>query len=428
MIKHIRVKKLARFIINTAEKIFAIFLSFFEVLFFLLQNRKIFNNELVCILYHRSFGHQIVSCEWTSRLFWPNKISFIEILMPGNNKYLSGCYENFDVYRCKFLLFKNKPVHGLMLYKQLKLVIGIISLLKNKNLLIDTRLVYKTLSLASSPTYAGNDSADDKVIYSNISGFFRLINNKVGAVSKLSDGLREEVKRKINRSNSNFLIKPFVTILLRDKESASPYWISHIRNPSDQNSYVRTVKYLTGAGFNVLGVGETNPDIFRDIAGFYSREDFDVDYHLLNLYALSECAYFIGQHSGPVYYADAVGIPVLLTDVMPLWQGTANSNDLLLYKVFVEKKTGKELSLFDICEKYEDLFYGINLEDFTTRDNTELEILESVKNLIYGIKKPDYESMLSRFHKKIPPDTLAYITKNRVPPCILTNSYEHLLK
>ena len=58
-------------------------LIFIEALFFIILNfKKVISNKKVLIISHWSFGHQILGLEYSSRYYFPDKITLIQIYIP----------------------------------------------------------------------------------------------------------------------------------------------------------------------------------------------------------------------------------------------------------------------------------------------------------------------------------------------------------
>ena len=397
------------------------FLSAIDVLYFLIANYKIFNNQIIYIHFHHSFGHQVVGYDWAARLYWPNKVSLIEIIQPKNNKYLSSCYLNFDSYGYNGIFYKEKYSNGLIVYRLLRFWIGLICAVNDKSSVIDFRTIYRTLSPVpfGKKICIGTDQADKKCEYSSTIGRFQLLRAESGPRPNIPPGLKQNVEELIRKKYPKFFDKPFITILLRKKEVDSTVWVSRERTPKNQKNYRKAVKFISDMGYNIVGTGETDPEFFNDINGYFDLNNIGIEYGLINLYLMSECTHFIGQQSGPITYINSVGIPSLLTDFLPHWSGTANCQDMILHKVFLDDAGKNEISLQDMLLNYRDLFYAVGVNRHIVRDNTEDEILLAVKEFLSADTDPAYTNKLANYHRNIPSDTVAHYSKNRVPSFML---------
>ena len=76
----------------------------FHIIFYLIRNKKIFQNKNIFIAYHWAFGHQVIMLESFIRMFNERNIkktSLIEIVsLKHTNNYLSSIYSNYyDIFK-----------------------------------------------------------------------------------------------------------------------------------------------------------------------------------------------------------------------------------------------------------------------------------------------------------------------------------------
>ena len=99
-----------------------------------------------------------------------------------------------------------------------------------------------------------------------------------------------------------------------------------------KKNYIKTVKYFISNGYNVVGTGETDDNLFSYLSGYYNFNELDLDLNLINLFILTNCSLFISQHSGIYILPNIMEIPVILTDSFPFYIGTYNPKDVILFK------------------------------------------------------------------------------------------------
>jgi putative glycosyltransferase (TIGR04372 family) len=386
-----------------------------KVIIFLIKNKNIYSHKIIYLFATNSFGHQNISFDYVSRLYWPNKIALVQIIQNGNNKYLGENYSNFVIFSFYSNLYFNS-LQANALYCLIRFLIKIQSLYFSNVTVVEIQDLYKTLSTVpcGKKLFYGGDNGVKKEEYNHTLGRKRLIYHKIGVQPVFPLSRKNDIIKIINNEFPTFFLKPFILILLRNKEEKSIYWNSRERNPKNQSSYKKSIKYIIDNGYHVVGSGETDNSLFSDIKGYFNFSKLDIDNQLINLFLLSECSFFIGQNSGPIRYLNSISKPSLITNMLPHWSGTDNPNDLILHKVFIDKNC-KDISLFNLIINYTDLFYGVDVNNYEVRDNTEDEIYLAVKELLNGISNPYYYLALERYHKLIPSDTLAFYTKNRVP-------------
>ena len=393
---------------------------------FLIKNKKIFKNKIVYVLWQWSFGHQILGYDWASRLYWPNRISMIEIKHSRCNSYLHKCFEhNIDHYFCGNLFFpKNrffsKINHnfGKITYYVIRFYTLLASFILNFDL-ISSRNIYKTLSFCDNSIPINDLSYSKKITNYDPSGYFRLIRSKIGVSPQLSPFLYSECKNVIQKHFPSFFDKPLAILSLRMKGSKSQDFINKSRNPSSHRAYFDAVNFLSSIGYNVVGIGETEHNFFESINGYYPDSIFSYNRSILQLFFLTSCNMYIGQHSGPLYLPASNNIPLFLSDVFPFWQGSPGKNDLLLYKNVSKIDDEENLSVVNIAMNHNHLYYSFDTNFYVLRDNTPEDILLALKEFIepnLGIhSSKKYKMNLFEYWKSIPNDVLAHHFKNNIP-------------
>src|SRR3989339_1611963 len=416
-------------------KVTVFILCFIEIPYFLLKNVGIFKNKIIYIFWERSFGHTVTGIDYASRLFYPNRISLVYIPHPRSNEYLPLCYEhNVDSFLFKSIFLPYSHIGGRIRYNIFFVILCIINGLIKKFHIIERSNVYKTVSIASDNLLLGDENVGKLKKCIDLTGYYRLLKENIGKKAKLPRLLDEQCKKIIVEKYSDIFNKPFVVLLLREKGRNSKGFEHYVRCSGPQENYILAVKHLVENGFNVVGSGETNNSIFNSLNGYYSFKDIEIDDKLLNIFLLMNCKLFIGQHSGPYILSSSCNIHVLLCDVMPHWEGTFNSKDIILFKNLVEKETGKRLSLVDIYLRNQDIAYGYNFnkKKIAVEPNSAEEILEAVKETLNIMNNIDYlttadKILIEKFRKLPLPNMRLFYDGNRVPINILREQKGELL-
>ena len=105
------------------------------------------------------FGHQILSYDMCSRLYYPHRISFIQIHHNRNNLHLKNLFDNnLDVFYFNSLIFPYSPKLGKVRYKTLKLFFHIYSFFNDDTQVIQFLNLYKTLSLSENKLTLYNEN------------------------------------------------------------------------------------------------------------------------------------------------------------------------------------------------------------------------------------------------------------------------------
>lgn len=430
-----------RKLLSATRRILTFVLSCIDAPFFLVKNGRIFANSLVYVFWNWSYGHTVVGLDYASRLYYPHRISLLFISDVRSNEYLPLCFgHNVDafIYGGLFDVALNKiglqvdPKLRRIRYRVLRFFVLLLSGLTDKFQVIDQWVVvYKTVSLAEDKLVMGDEMTGTvEVKYRDYTGYIRLVREKIGRPPQLPDELLAQCRTAIGNRYPGFFTRPFVTLLLREKGKGSPKVSDAIRCAGPHENYVPAVKYLTEHGYHVVGTGETDHKVFEAIPGYYSLRDVNLPATLLNLFLLMHCCLFIGQHSGPIYLPATLNIPILLTDVMPLWQGTPNRDDVILHKRFVSQLTGERISLYDLFTQHVDLVYCYGLAEkrhISIEPNTAEEILEAVKEMVERHRRTfrltaEQALACEAFRRLLPRNTIIGITENCPPLFALDKS------
>ena len=334
-----------------------------DIPIFISRNRKkIYCNKIIYPFWNWSFGHTVLGIDYASRLYYPNRITLIFIPHVRSNCNLAKCFQhNIDyvIYDCKFLpkysIFeKNK-------YKILNAYLMLINIIYQEHTIIKQVSTYDTLSLAEAELKVGNEEKNQLLKTSDITGYIRLLNNKIGKEPMLPNQMSKLCEKIIVDKYESFFDKPFVTLSLRNKGIGGEY-SDYARNCGPQENYINLIKKAVEYGYNVVGISENEHELFKEIEGYRYFECNDKEYKILNLYFLTKCDIFIGQQSGTHVLPNTCGIICLITDAFPLRIGTFASRDLILHKKYYKRDLRKYLNFKELFENYEEIVYGYTLQ------------------------------------------------------------------
>lgn len=414
---------------------FIVLISLIEAPLFFIRHPMIFKNKIIYVFWHWSFGYNILGLDYVSRSYYPKRISVIYLSHPGSNKYLPYCFKhNMDIFTYSSIIPSGKE----HLTNELKsnviyLLLKIINIAFRKFHILDFNAVNKIFSSSKQIFLAGNEKKGQLEKTPDYTSYIRLIANQVGEKPCLPKDIEAIALKAIKEQYTDFLKKPFITLLLRKKGREEDFE-TITRSSGPQKNYIKLVHFLTESGYNVVGTGETQHEYFQNISGYYSLEDINIDKQLLNIFVLTHCVLFIGQHSGSYILLDSCGIPVLLCDSFSYRVGTFNKDDIILFKHFKEKATGKKLSLVEVLVKHIDLAYGYNFakKGIQVECNTEDEILEAGKESLARINgtlhlSEEEEMLAERFRNLFPKTMLIAHEGNRSPLYVLSKLKKELM-
>jgi putative glycosyltransferase (TIGR04372 family) len=352
-----------------------------EVPLFLIRNRELFRNDILYPFWHWSFGHTVSGIDYASRLYWPHRISLLHVPHPNANPLLPRLFEHNVVtftYRSA-IGFKSVNIDAPRV-AVLRFFAFLAAALVPRLQVVERESVYRTISLAAGERIeAGDPDANELVEALDYTGYVRLLHDGVGRDAELPPDLRERARAAIAAAYPDFLDRPFVTLSLRRKGSGLEAHTA-IRDAGPAENYVPAVRRLTENGFNVVLWGDDSQSL-AELDGVYTLDRAELPRDELNLFVFAECRLFVGQQSGAPVLANALGIPVLLTDALPHRYGTFRRDDLILFKRLRERESGRTLSLVEVFRDHPDLAQGYNFEAKGVEivPNTPEEILEAVE-------------------------------------------------
>lgn len=401
-------------------KIIFVFLSPLSVINgirILVCNPKIFANSIVMVGYYNvSFGHQISTTDHVSRLVFPNRVSVIHLHHPKRNKTLTTCWENVDVFTAYGLGFKFPTADE----KVLSVLIKLVSIVYPKFVYLDARhLVYKTLSQSPKRLKRGDGvkgGLQDAVV--DHTGLKFLYEKEIGRGPRLPEHIKRQVELELTRHYPTFFDRPFVCLHLRGKHGEG--FSSDVRNPGDHATYLGAVNYLVGEGFHVLGAGECDHDVFKEIDGYFPLPTV-THQEALNLYSLMYPVLFVGQQSGPLLIPSSCNIPSVITENFPYVVGTLRSRDIVLYKpIYID---GAIVPPKEIFNTYPELAFGAGFSavkatvGVNSSEDITSAVMQGVEHALRGkAYSVDEMQQIEGFRSVYRPDMPIYTYQN--PPAL----------
>ncbi len=368
---------------------------FIQSLIFILLNFRIFKSKIIYPNFTWSFGHQILSLDWVSRIYFPNKILMLEFLHNRNNKYLADCYENIEVlsiYHKKYYPFLINRIR----YKCFIFILVIGKFFYDYEIIKYSEVYNKFSSRLSTNFKYYNEITNKIENYGDISGYRRLLEQNIGLPPKIPANLEAAISKKLKELYPHLSLSKSVTLQLRKNRGNTFYDKERV---AISENYVEAVRYLVDLGYTVFLLGDVNEDVFLGISGVYNVKIDCFDKKLVDLYLLFNSKLFITQHSGPIMLANSLKVPVIVCDSFPFYIGTFNSNDIILFKNV--SYNGRILNLNEIIEKYPEVIYGYGFFEGKFK-----LIANSSEQILYAIKKSNLQKV------KFPDDVLISTQNN----------------
>ena len=380
----------------------------------LLRNRDVLNQKIIYLMWQQSFGHAILGLDMAARTWHPARASLIYLVDANSirkNSFLPKCFEESFVSNVIELHGTRGSIENR--YRGLQMLLRlVIRIRRNSQLFEHAPLLSKTdlyLEKGDSTVSFFNHETGQKELYPD-PGYFELLHSGKGGRPKLGKEILQQFYNHNMLQKVGFFKRPFITVLLRNRGAEDNTYYNQVRCSGPQKNYRNAVLHFVQSGFHVVGTGETDHDVFKDIEGYYSLDDLGLHPEVTNLFALTECELFVGQHSGPFYLCSACRIPVLLCDVMPYWQAAARRDDLLVYKRVYEKG-GRYLNPHEVFANHTDFAYG-NMEagqGYEVQDSLPEEILAGAKEMVQrlrGDQAHEEDVHVNQYRSMLPVDML----------------------
>jgi putative glycosyltransferase (TIGR04372 family) len=389
----------------------------------LLRNRGVLKQKTIYLMWQQSFGHAILGLDMGARMWHPARASLIYLVDANSirkNSLLPKCFEESFVIHVIDLHGTRGSIENR--YRGLRAVLRLSTWLRRDSQLCEHAPLLSRMDLylkkSESKIRYFDHSKNQKEFYHD-PGYLELLHSGKGVRPKLSKEILKQFHNHDMLQKVGFFDRPFITLLLRNRGAKDNSYYNHIRCSGPQENYRDAVRHFVQSGFHVVGTGETDHDVFINIEGYFSLDDVGLHPELTNLFALTECELFVGQHSGPFYLSSSCSIPVLLCDVMPYWQASVRKDDLLVYKR-VYAKLGGYLSPWEVFEHHADFAYGNATagDGYEVRDALPEEILAGAKEMVQRLRSDQAQEEdihVKEYRSMLPVDMLVGKVGN-VPP------------
>ena len=190
---------------------------------------------------------------------------------------------------------------------------------------------------------------------------------------------------------------------------------------SDINTHRMGIQSIVRRGGWVIRLGDRTMKPLSPMpqAIDYALSDIKSDW--MDIFLLSQCRFFIGTSSGPCDIPPIFGVPSILVNVWPIWEGTTTSKDIFIPKLLWSKDEKRYLTFEEASENRLWKNYNSNLIaswGIEVVDNTPEEIDEVVVEMLErfeGHSEYDLEDELlkEKFNILAAPH-LGYVPNNRV--------------
>ena len=380
-----------------------------------------------------SFGHSVQAVDFASRWYDQCRISLIFLEQVGNNAFTALCFErNVDAFILRGPNHRLLPELQSLKFRALWFLLHIWNAFRGRAVVIDFAAVYRMISLSEGRAKIWDEKSRKLVPCHDYGGYIRVLNDGRGRNARLPAELVNQCRREVERRHPDFFKRPFVSMLLRGKHADHPDLSTRIRVAGPAANYRPAIAYLTGAGYNVVGTGETDHAAFENIPGYFNLDGVEVEPKLLNVFVLTECVLFIGNASGPNVLVNACDIPSLICDTMPYRTGCLLRRDVNLFKHIRDLRLGRRLSIVEVFQRPELVFMqDFDSERYAIEPSDPEEILQGAKESVQMLRgeleltSEDME-LWNRFSELPSPEMTIYYQRNRTTIHILRQLRDEL--
>jgi len=391
------------------------------------------DQSIVSFLNEPSFGHKITGLDYLARLFPREKIILYVLVNSKINKYLFDLYREYIsvifIYpysaKSNFFLICT-PAEALGIKKGIQLAFIFrsveffiphpVTLYRAMNMEYEKMSVYK---------FSDNEV---KVPYETFySHDFLLEHVKLNSIGLKKDDLNSvhrAIKKAIPEASDNV-----ISFIFRNDGNKHLTFHDKIRDSGPVKNYLEAIKFLSSKGYGILLFGELDFYEFHKIKNVVEASRLDCNQDLLNIFSLTYSYFIVTQHSGPIHLANIASVPAVITDFLPLWQGSCGSKDIFVPKNFYVRDGMRRISLRTIFSKYSDLFFGAydKYPELEVGPSLPEDITAAVVEMenqldISSNYQPNHE-LLENYRRMIPAKSLHAYRKNRISNQLLKKEF-----
>lgn len=179
--------------------------------------------------------------------------------------------------------------------------------------------------------------------------------------------------------------RPIVCIHARE----SGYWartgdLTHSTKNADIASYIPAIQYLADNGFQVVRLGDASMKRLPPLKFVFDYAHSEHKGDFLDLYLLTRSTFSLCTSSGPFTVASMFNIPVLATNWVSAHTLPFLPRDLILFKKFRYRDSGKLLSFSELLnlDYGEFSYYNLQRKNIEVVDNTPAELLNATMEML----------------------------------------------
>ena len=179
--------------------------------------------------------------------------------------------------------------------------------------------------------------------------------------------------------------RPIVCIHVRE----SGYWRrtgdrTHSTKNADIATYIPAISLLTDNGYQVVRLGDPSMEPLPVLSRVFDYALSEHKSEFLDLYLLTRSTFVLCTSSGPFTVASMFNVPVLATNWVTIHLLPFLPRDLILFKTFKYRNSGKQLSFKDMLnlDYGEFSYYNLQRKNIEVVDNTAEELLRATMEML----------------------------------------------
>lgn len=180
---------------------------------------------------------------------------------------------------------------------------------------------------------------------------------------------------------------------------------------ADVNTYMDAVQTIVRRGGRVIRVGDPNMKPIPPMEGLFDYACSSIRSNRMDMFLFTQCRFFIGTNSGPILAPCIFGVPVIITNLLPViqrpWTGNAFYLPKLLWLIEDQRHAtfkeilSSEIAMFYSSRKYQEV--NIQIIDNTSESLNEIvtEMLDHLDGCLeYTEEENENQAIFNSVYEK----------------------------
>lgn len=189
----------------------------------------------------------------------------------------------------------------------------------------------------------------------------------------------------------------FISLHVRDAGYKTGSYLNDESFDSYRNADIETYKLaieeVVKRGGYVIRVGDPQMKPIDDIEGLFDYAHSDIRSNRMDIFLFSQCRFFIGVSSGPVLTPILFGVPVVMSNFVPMSGRPHSNNCLFIPKLLRLNNEGRYASIEDVLAS--DIGRIFSSEGYAERN---IDVIDNSPEYIRDVVIEMFERQDSDFH------------------------------